>query len=160
MEEGRNYIRILRESLEKKERILRNLLDMTRQQEEYLAGSEFELDVFEEMLDVKNGMIEELNSVDDGFETVYERIREYLQSHQKELAEPIREMQNRVREITSLSVSLQALEERNRKKLEGIFASKQQEIKKFRQSSQMVNNYYQTMSGAGSYQPSFLDKKK
>lgn len=160
MEEGRNYIRILRESLEKKERILHNLLDMTRQQEEYLAGSEFELDVFEEMLDVKNGMIEELNSVDDGFETVYERIREYLQSHQKELAEPIREMQNRVREITSLSVSLQALEERNRKKLEGIFASKQQEIKKFRQSSQMVNNYYQTMSGAGSYQPSFLDKKK
>ncbi|MDD5948272.1 MAG: hypothetical protein PUC39_00835 [Lachnospiraceae bacterium] len=160
MEEGRNYIRILRESLEKKERILHNLLDMTRQQEEYLAGSEFELDVFEEMLDVKNGMIEELNSVDDGFETVYERIREYLQSHQKELAEPIREMQNRVREITSLSVSLQALEERNRKKLEGVFASKQQEIKKFRQSSQMVNNYYQTMSGAGSYQPSFLDKKK
>lgn len=160
MEEERNYIRILRESLEKKERILHNLLDMTRQQEEYLAGSEFELDVFEEMLDVKNGMIEELNSVDDGFETVYERIREYLQSHQKELAEPIREMQNRVREITSLSVSLQALEERNRKKLEGVFASKQQEIKKFRQSSQMVNNYYQTMSGAGSYQPSFLDKKK
>lgn len=160
MEEGRNYIQILRESLEKKERILHNLLDMTRQQEEYLAGSEFELDVFEEMLDVKNGMIEELNSVDDGFETVYERIREYLQSHQKELAAPIREMQNRVREITSLSVSLQALEERNRKKLEGVFASKQQEIKKFRQSSQMVNNYYQTMSGAGSYQPSFLDKKK
>lgn len=160
MEEERNYIRILRESLEKKERILHNLLDMTRQQEEYLAGSEFELDVFEEMLDVKNGMIEELNSVDDGFETVYERIREYLQSNQKELAEPIREMQNRVREITSLSVSLQALEERNRKKLEGVFASKQQEIKKFRQSSQMVNNYYQTMSGAGSYQPSFLDKKK
>ena len=160
MEEGRNYIRILRESLETKERILHNLLDMTRQQEEHLAGSEFELDVFEEMLDVKNGMIEELNSVDDGFETVYERIREYLQSHQKELAEPIREMQNRVREITSLSVSLQALEERNRKKLEGVFASKQQEIKKFRQSSQMVNNYYQTMSGAGSYQPSFLDKKK
>lgn len=159
MEEIR-YIQILRESLEKKERILHNLLDMTKQQEDYLSGEEFEMDVFDEMLDVKSGMIEELNSVDDGFESMYGRIREYLQVHRKELESPIREMQNRVREITRLSVSLQALEERNKKKLESIFASKQQEIKKFRQSSQMVNNYYQTMSGANSYQSAFLDQKK
>lgn len=159
MEEIR-YIQILRESLEKKERILHNLLDMTKQQEDYLSGEEFEMDVFDEMLDVKSGMIEELNSVDDGFEFMYGRIREYLQIHRKELESPIREMQNRVREITRLSVSLQALEERNKKKLESIFASKQQEIKKFRQSSQMVNNYYQTMSGVNSYQSAFLDQKK
>lgn len=160
MDEGMRYTKILRESLEKKERLLNNLLDITKQQAEYINSSEFELDVFEELMDVKTEMIEELDGIDEGFQAVYDRIRVYLKAHQTDQKEMIAEMQNRVREITRLSVAIQTQEERNRSRLEVIFSQKKQDINTFRKTSQVVNNYYNSMTGMGSSQSVFFNKKK
>lgn len=160
MENQKRDIIIIKECLEKKERILNNLMEMTRQQEEYLSGSGFDMDVFNQMIDVKDEMIDELNTVDDGFEATYERIGSYLKENQELHTLDIRDIQNRVREITRLSVSLQALEERNRAALEKALASKNKEIHSFRKGSEMVNNYYQAMSGYGIATQSTLDQKK
>jgi predicted ribosome quality control (RQC) complex YloA/Tae2 family protein len=160
MEDQTRYVAILRGSLERKENILNNLLEMTRQQEDYLKSTDFEMDIFNDMMDVKAQMIEELNTVDDGFEVTYERIGAYLKEHQGKFADTIREMQNRVREITRLSNALKAMEERNRQKLEQIFAKRQREVRGFRQGAKVVSNYYQSMSGAGIVNTSVVDQKK
>ncbi len=160
MESQSRYISILRDSLEKKERLLNNLLDMTEQQAEYLKGEEFDMEVFDDMLDVKAEMLSELERADDGFESSYERIGAYMKEHTRELSEEIKEMQNRVREITRLSMAIQALEERNRAKLETIFSKKQQEYSGYKRGTQVVSNYYQNMTGASAYSSVMLDKKK
>lgn len=160
MENSNRDLAILKGCLGKKERILNNLLEMTEQQREYLAGSGFDMDVFGQMLDVKDEMIDELNTVDDGFEATYERIGEYLKENQASHALDIRDIQNRIREITRLSVALQALEERNRTMLEKVLAGKQKEVHTFRKGSEMVNNYFQAMSGYGMGAISTLDRKK
>lgn len=160
MENHKRDIDIIKECLGKKERILNNLLEMTNQQAEYLAGPGFDMDVFDQMIDVKDEMIDELDTVDDGFEATYERIGAYLKQNQESHALDIRDMQNRIREITRLSVSLQALEERNRAALEKVLAGKNKEIHSFRKGSEMVNNYFQAMSGYGMAGTSTLDKKK
>lgn len=159
MNSERHYISILRDSLEKKERILNNLYNMTQQQADYLNNTEFEPDVFNEMMDVKAQMIDELDTVDSGFESMYGSVREYLKAHSKDCATEILELQNRIREIMRLSMNLQALEERNRVKLEKIFSSKSSEIKHFRQNNEKVSQYYHTMTGAGVNNFSILDKK-
>ena len=111
-------------------------------------------------MDVKDQMLEELDTLEEGFETIYERVRETLLSHQAEYAGDIREMQNRIREIVSLGAKLRALEERNRTKLESILGTRQQEIKKYQQSSQIANQYYQNMAGGSLNRLSLLDQKK
>ena len=159
MAEETRYIHILRESLKKKERLLYNLQEITKQQADYIDGTVFEPEVFDELMDVKDQMIDELMDIEDGFAPMYERILVYMQEHQKELADDIREMQNRIREITTLSASIQALEERNRQKLEVIFGKQQQEIQQKRRSTEVANSYFQSMAGSA-YQMSMLDTKK
>ena len=159
MAEETRYIHILRESLKKKERLLYNLQEITKQQADYIDGTSFEPEVFDELMDVKDQMIDELMDIEDGFAPMYERIRVYMQENQKELADDIREMQNRIREITTLSASIQALEERNRQKLEVIFGKQQQEIQQKRRSTEVANSYFQSMAGSA-YQMSMLDTKK
>lgn len=160
MEEGTRYIQILRGSLEKKERLLNNLLEITKQQSECIQKTEFDMDEFDELMNIKQEMIDELNAVDDGFESIFERIRDFLKEHKQQFASQIIEMQNRIREITNLSVSLQALEERNRKRLEVVFAQKQREINQHRKSNNAVNNYYNTMTGVGMGNSVFFNKSK
>ena len=160
MQEETRYIQILRESLSKKERLLHNLLEITKQQSDYINGKEFDIDVFNDLMDVKEEMINELNAVEDAFESLYARIRTYLAEHKDELANEIVEMQNRIREITNLSVSIQATEERNKQRLEVIFNTKRQEINNLKKSTGMVNNYYNAMTGNGMEQSMYFNKKK
>lgn len=160
MQEETRYIQILRESLSKKERLLHNLLEITKQQSDYINGKEFDIDVFNDLMDVKEEMIQELNAVEDAFESLYDRIRVYLMEHKETLANEIVEMQNRIREITNLSVSIQALEERNKQRLEVIFNSKRQEINNLKKSTRMVNNYYNAMTGSGVDKSMYFNKKK
>ena len=153
-------IKILRDSMSRKERILNNLIDMTREQEAYLSTDEFDMDVFDGMLDAKNLMLDELNSVDNGFENVYNRVRDSLKADPSLYSEEIRDLKNCIREITGLGMQLQALEERNRNRLEQIFSSKRAEITGYKRASNHVSAYYQTMTGSIAGMNSFMDKKK
>ena len=160
MQETIRNIKILRDCMTRKENILNNLIDMTREQEAYLSGDEFDVDVFDGMIDAKNLMLDELNSVDNGFENVYNRVRDELKDNSSSYADEIRDLKNCIREITSLSMQLQALEERNRSRLEKIFSSKQVEITGYKRASNQVSAYYQTMTGNSAALNSIVDKKK
>ncbi|MCR4717798.1 MAG: hypothetical protein K5656_11535 [Lachnospiraceae bacterium] len=160
MQDNDRNLKILRDSMDKKERILNNLISMTEQQADYLASDEFEFDVFEDMMNTKDLMIDELNSVDNGFESVYNRVRDELKAHPELYKNEIRDLKNCIREITSLSVELQALEERNKNRLEQFFLSKRGEITGYRRATNKVNAYYQTMTGANSVVDSMMDRKK
>ena len=150
---------IMVESLSKKIDILEKLLEYTKEQELLLEEEEFSMEEFRELLDKKGELIDVLNTMDQGFEQVYERMEEEIKGKKEEHAHEILLMQQRIKNITDLSIKLQELEYKNKEKIEVQFSKKRNEIKTFRQSKDNVNKYYRVMSKTQVVDSAFLDKK-
>ena len=157
--ENSNYLMIMVESLSKKINILEKLLEYTKEQELLLAEDEFSMEEFSGLLDKKGELIDVLNTMDQGFEQVYERMEEEIKGRKEEHAHEILLMQQRIKTITDLSIKLQELEYKNKEKIEVQFSKKRNEIKTFRQSKDNVNKYYRVMSKTQVVDSAFLDKK-
>lgn len=147
------------ESLTKKIEILEKLLEYTKAQEMLLEEEEFRMEEFSKLLDKKGELIDVLNTMDQGFEQVYERMEEEIKGKKEEHSHEILLMQERIRTITDLSIKLQELEYKNKEKVEIQFSQKKNEIKTFRQSKDNVNKYYRVMSKTQVVDSAFLDKK-
>lgn len=154
-----NYLMIMVEALSKKIQILEQLMSYTKEQEALLEDEEWSMEKFQQLLDKKGELIDVLNTMDEGFEQVYERIEEELNGKKEIYATEILLMQQRIKEITDLSVKLQELEYKNKEKIEMQFSKKRNEIKNFRQSKDSVNKYYRIMSKTQIVDSAFLDKK-
>lgn len=150
---------IMVESLSKKINILEKLLEYTKEQERLLEEEEFSMEEFSGLLDKKGELIDVLNTMDQGFEQVYERMEEEIKGKKEEHAHGILLMQQRIKTITDLSIKLQELEYKNKEKIEVQFSKKRNEIKTFRQSKDNVNKYYRVMSKTQVVDSAFLDKK-
>ena len=150
---------IMVESLSKKIDILEKLLEYTKEQELLLEEEEFSMEEFSGLLDKKGELIDVLNTMDQGFEQVYERMEEEIKGRKEEHAHEILLMQQRIKTITDLSIKLQELEYKNKEKIEVQFSKKRNEIKTFRQSKDNVNKYYRVMSKTQVVDSAFLDKK-
>ena len=157
--ENSNYLMIMVESLSKKIDILEKLLEYTKEQERLLEEEEFSMEEFSGLLDKKGELIDVLNTMDQGFEQVYERMEEEIKGKKEEHAHEILLMQQRIKNITDLSIKLQELEYKNKEKIEVQFSKKRNEIKTFRQSKDNVNKYYRVMSKTQVVDSAFLDKK-
>lgn len=150
---------IMVEALSKKIQILEQLMSYTKEQEVLLEKEEWSMEEFQQLLDRKGELIDVLNTMDQGFEQVYERIEEELNGKKETYATEILLMQQRIKVITDLSVKLQELEYKNKEKIEIQFLKKRNEIKNFRQSKDSVNKYYRVMSNTQIVDSAFLDKK-
>lgn len=154
------YIQLLNETLGKKKELLICLTNLTEQQEEVIASDTFDEALFNETVSLKDNHIRTLNELDEGFEKLYESVKTELISNKHNYMEEIKALQELIADITDLSVKLQALEKRNKSKLEILFARKRKEIKTSRLSSKTAANYYKTMSKQQEVQSLFYDKKK
>lgn len=155
------YIRILLDSMKKKERVLQYLLGETKEQSQILSEELFNIDNFDRSMERKELLIEELNQLDNGFETTYERIKEELKKGKEKYQTEIIELKKLITSVTDISVKIQALEQRNKKSMEQCLIQQKQEIKQMKMNNQTAVKYYNQM--AGQYQASqshFLDSKK
>lgn len=155
----KTYIQIIIESLNKKYKVLNELMQITSRQKAIIDADSFDEDLFMETISLKQEQIDKLSELDRGFELVYDRIREDLKTNSKEYQSEITSLKELVTKITDLNIKLQALEKSNKPKLESRLANKRQSIKKSRLSNQTVTNYYKTMSGGQETQSYFYDKK-
>ena len=155
------YIKILVDTLEKKKETLEVLTEITKEQETALNRKDFSMDYFEEAMEKKEKVIENLNQLEDGFEAFYQRLESVLQTERAAYRSEIRKAQGLIGGITDLSVRLQAMEARNKEKLAAKLTDKRQEIRNFKNSNQTAEKYYHNMANqhqAG--QSYFLDQKK
>lgn len=163
MAENQNivYIRILLDTLHKKDKVLSSLIELTQKQERLLEEKDFSMEGFEAFMEEKDKLIMELNLLEDGFEALYQRIEKELPSANKEQQESIRIAQLAIRSITDKSITLQALEAKNREKLLCFIAGKRQEIRSFKTGSMVADRYQHNMANQHQEgQTYFLDKKK
>lgn len=86
-------------------------------------------DAFDRGTDAKSDLINALNQLDQGFETVFAHVGELLQSPEgkKTYAQQIRTLQELITEVTDKSVELQADEARNKAAVEKSFRSTEPE---------------------------------
>lgn len=154
-----NYLNILKESLEKKLEVLGYIEEINQVQAEILKREKLDMEAFDRTVDEKDTFVTELVKLDEGFETLYDRVKEELAGNKSSYAGQIKHLQKLISEITDKNVSIQAEESRNKTMLERHFTKERQGLGKVRKSSNAAYGYYKNMSGKQT-DSVFLDKKK
>lgn len=155
-----SYLSILEDSLRKKLTILEQIEEVSNAQTALIKEDQFDLQRFDGMVDEKDDFVKQLEELDNGFETLYDKVREELLKDRSQYEQQIRRMQELIGQITDKSVSVQAKESRNKAAIERYFAREKQSIGQGRRTAKAAYGYYQNMSNVNTQTSVFLDRKK
>lgn len=155
-----NYLQVLEESLHKKYSVLCKIEEINKRQEQILKAESVSEDDFDQSITDKSALIVELNKLDEGFENLYERIKEQLSVGKERYRAQIMVLQKLITEVTEKGVSIQTQEVRNRVLAEQFFSKRKEELQKGRRSSKVALDYYRSMNQMQVVMPQFMDKKK
>lgn len=153
------YIQLLVDTQKKKLDVLKHLMDLTERQERLIAAGNFKEEEFLELVNLKEGKLKELSKLDDGFEQIYDSVKEELIGGKVKYTAEITALKELIGSITDTSVKLQALERRNKANMEFYFSRKRKEIRTARKNNKAVSNYYKTMTKQHEIQSYFYDEK-
>ena len=151
------------ESLTKKSEILDTLIRKNEAQHDCVAGKEYEeidWDAFNLIVAEKQIAIDRIVKMDEGFQSLYDRVKEQLSEDRSKYADKIKEIQKLIEKVTGQGIKITTGEERNRKIIEKVFGNRKKEIKRTRNSLKVANSYAQTMSGDFGMDFSAQDIKK
>ena len=157
---GSDYIRILKESLEKKVSVLSRIREKNEEQKDILTDQNSTPDELQQNLDEKGTLVDEIIELDKGFEVVFQKVSEELSKNRSAYREEIVEMQRLIRKITDLSSEIEGEERENKLLAEKKFSYVREQVTKVRKSQKAVSNYYHTMMKTNYSDPQFMDRKK
>ena len=156
-----SQLSILQESLAAKRQVLLEIQEYNRKQEEVFTAEEVDMSLFDEALEEKERLIQKLTQLDDGFEVMYQKLAKELEGNREKYAGQIRILQQQIREITDLGVSIQAQEARNKSLIESFFSRERSNMRKNLQNSAKAYNFYKNMSSLNAASnESVYDSKK
>ena len=155
-----SYLDLLEQSLRKKRKVLDRIQQKSMEQHELLQDPNLDPDIFDQSVEEKASLIEELTLLDQGFEQTYLRIKAELEGHKEEYKEQIKTLQNLIADVIARSTSIQTQEARNKDLAQQKFASVRKQVREVKASQKAVNNYYQSMMGTGAVEAQFMDNKK
>jgi Na+/phosphate symporter len=155
-----NYVQILIDSLIRKEVLLKKVVDYNEEQEQIASASEFDEAAFQSNLDAKGEAVDEILKLDDGFQAVFDRVKEVIQNDKSQYAGAIATLQQLIKSVTDLGVRIQAQELRNKTLVEKRFAQLRKELSTARTTTSKANEYYKNMNRLNDYDAHFLDQKK
>ena len=159
MEMTENYLQILSESLDKKIVILEELNRLTEVQKSIVSSEEFDDSAFEDNINKKSGLINEVQNLDKGFEMLYNNIKHQIEGNKEQYRSQIAELQTKIKKVLDDSTSLQVAEASNKRLIESRFASMKKEVYQVKKSRDMAASYYRTMNNITT-EPYFMDKKQ
>ena len=155
-----NQLNILSESLDKKLEVLARIQEYNSEQEKVFTSSKVDMSTFDEAVEKKQQLIDELEKLDEGFETMYRNLAEQLEHDKAQYADQIREIQGKIKAVLDLSVSIQVQEDRNKQLIEQYFARERKGLQQSRKTSTAAYNYYKS-AAQSEYRPSqFVDSKQ
>ena len=155
------YLDILEESLNKKIEVLDAIILKNEEQKKILEADEFDPEVFDQNTEEKGKLIDRLELLDSGFEKIFERVKEELESNKEAHRDQIHRLQDAIRAITEKSVFIQTTEERNRVTVEQKFKKEHEKIQLGKNSMKVAKQYYNNMRGiSAGGSTAFLDDKK
>ena len=156
----KRYLNMMIESLEKKLAVLEEIQEANVQQSALLKAEPFDQEAFDRTMDVKGEQIEKLDSLDVGFDNLYQQVRELLPAHKEEFHDEIAGMQDLIRKISEKSVSIQVGEQRNKAALESVIKRENGKLRAMQNKRRVMQSYASNMSQLNFVDPQFMDRKK
>lgn len=156
----KSYLQILQDSLVKKIELLAKIEEKSVEQSTMLKNKEVDLNLVDFNMDEKAKLIEEIITLDEGFESIYEKIRSQLLANKEQYRNEIAVLQKLIEKATEKSASIQAIEARNKAEMEVFFANQKKGLQSKRNAMAVARNYYQNMNKVKHVSPQFLDQKK
>ena len=155
-----NCAQILIQSLEKKQQVLDRIIEQNDTQERILKQDVFDMDAFEASIDEQNEMIRELDKLDSGFESFYERVREDIMNHKEKYHHEIAYMKELIQKTTDKVVAINAGSARNKTLAEKQFQAEKKKIRQSVSKTKVARNYYNSMNNLKQVAPQIYDSKK
>lgn len=156
--ENKTYVRLLVDSMCRKEVLLQNILEQTMKQSKLLEEDVMDSDAFEQIMEIKAKDIEEINEIDKGFNAVFKRVEKALEEDRQAYKGEILTMQKTIASLTEYSMQIQALEKKNSIAFQLYLSKEKSQIKELKKSSQMATSYYKNMTNKQSDPSYFIDK--
>ena len=156
-----DQITILEESLVKKIDLLRQIKGLNEEQKIIFENDDSTPDELDNNLDKKSAIIERLDKMDEGFQSLFDKVKPEIENNREAYADQIKRMQESIRTIADLTASIQAEESRNKELAKHRFSYIRSQIKETRANQKAVASYYNSMMNNTGYEGSqFWDKKK
>lgn len=155
-----HYVQVLIDTIHKKEAVLHQILEITKQQEALSKRDTYASDEMEEAMNEKEILIARLNYLDDGFESVYDRIRSELRNHIEDYRQEIGALQDAIRVCTELGNEIKILEERNRNRFSMLFSNARSQYATSRTQANVAQNYHKMMNHSKIADAYFVDHKQ
>lgn len=125
-----------------------------------MTAPEFKEEAFEKNVADKGEVVEKILRLDEGFNSVFNRIKEELQTNKGKYAKDIEHLKELVASVTDLGVRIQAQELRNKQLVEKRFAQMRKELSQAKRTTSTANAYYKNVNNLNQYESHFLDQKK
>ncbi len=154
------YLDMLQDSLKKKLDILNEIIAYQSEEMDMLKEESMDMEVFDKSIDKKVALAEGIDKLDDGFEQVYDRIREEMIGHKEKYAVQIRAMQDMIGEITEKNASIQAEESRIKLAVDNYVRRESAALRQKRDNGKAARSYYNNMKKLNYVDSQFMDKKK
>ena len=155
----KEYLQILVESLEKKIQILKEISEINGHQKELLSEPEMNWDSFEDAVRRKEDLIAQIAFVDEGFQQMYQRLQNILQTKKEAYTTEITLLQEKIRTITELTVLVQAEEQTNKQLALSCFGKEKKKVRQIKNKNSVASKYYKSMVKLNVVEPQFMDKK-
>lgn len=152
---------MMSDSLDKKVDLLKQLQGLNQEQKNILEDSESTPDELDDNIEKKSDIIERLDKMDDGFQSLYDKVKDELNNNKDEYANEIKHMQEQITLITDLSTDVQSKEMQNKELARTKFSHIRGQIRETKHGQKAVASYYASMMNNTGYEDSqFWDKKK
>ena len=156
----RSYLQILQDSLVKKLELLNKIEKKSLEQSDMIKATNVDLAMVDANMDEKAGLIDEILKLDNGFESIYEKVRDQLLANKEQYKVQIHNLQGLIAKVTEKSTTIQAIEARNKAQMDIVFATQKKEVQNRRNAMSVARDYYQNMNKVKHVSPQFLDHKK
>ena len=154
------YLDMLQDSLKKKLDILNEIMRYQKEESDMLRGEGMEVEAFDKSISEKVALAESIDSLDDGFEKVYDRVREEMINHKEKYAAAIRAMQDMIAEISEKNALIQAEENRIKLEVDNYAKRESAALRQRRDNGKAARSYYNNMKKLNYVGSQFMDKKK
>lgn len=159
-----NYLAMMIDSLDKKERLLLSLVNKTELQGNCLNGLDYEgvnWAQFEILMIEKEAIIGTIEELDDGFDKLYSRVKKELDANKENYVSEIGTMKACIEKLTEIGVKISTSEEKNRREIERIMTAAKVGIGKARKNIKASSGYITSMYRAGAgLESTNIDSKK
>ncbi|MBR0092064.1 MAG: hypothetical protein IJP92_10230 [Lachnospiraceae bacterium] len=156
-----NYLDMMADSLTRKIAALEEIEKVNAEQKKlFEQGDAMDDDAFDASVNRKGELIDEVDKLNDGFTSLFEKVKAGIGENKEKYATQIKGIQEQIRRITELSNSVQAQEARNKAIADRYFNEARRKLAEGKKTSGTAMRYYQTMSKSANIQPQFFDNKK